>query len=163
MKSRCALKPQDNSSGFTLMELMLVVSILAVLSVIAFPRFQNLFITPKDADQVEALKEVIISLRNNVITADSCGVLSVVSNNTISAQVFRQCGPPLAQPQPIRTVSFTNLTFGQFSTGPDLQFNPGGGTDKNNPSVMTIVTSTNNEYSLTVLPAIGVVRLKKTK
>ena len=65
--SRLSINRQSRQSGFTLIEIMIVVAIIGVLAAIAYPSYQNYVIKTKRADMMAEMQQIASRIEANKI------------------------------------------------------------------------------------------------
>lgn len=66
----------DNSKGFTLVELMIVVAIIGVLAAIAYPNYQRYVISSKRADMMTEMHNIAAQIESRKLAQGSYGAIS---------------------------------------------------------------------------------------
>lgn len=149
--------------GYSLIEIMVTISIAAILAGVTIPTIGRVISVPPEGEQLERLRRSFNDIRNRTITADVCAT-AVINGNQITTTSYRTCGPPLADPMDTRTNTFTRLALDNFSNGRNtLEFNPGGGINSRQPVTLTITTTSHRKYEIKILPAIGNIRMMEIR
>lgn len=161
MKNPWHSKPTADR-GYSLIEIMVTISIVAIVSVIGLPSLTRMFSVPPEGEELEQLRRALVETRNRTITADVCATIQV-NGSELRSTVYRTCGPPLADPLDSRVYNFRRLIFSDFNIGDTLEFRPGGGTSLRQPATMQVQTTSNRLFELRVLPAIGNIRISERR
>ena len=66
----------DNSKGFTLVEVMIVVAIIGVLAAIAYPSYQRYVISSKRADMMTEMHNIASEIESRKLAQGSYGAIS---------------------------------------------------------------------------------------
>ena len=66
-RSRLSINRQSRQSGFTLIEIMIVVAIIGVLAAVAYPSYQNYVIKTKRADMMSEMQQIAGRIESNKI------------------------------------------------------------------------------------------------
>ncbi len=144
------MKCKSNQQGYSMAELIVVLAIVAVVTTLGSTSFRGMaedYQGRSAAFQVEDFLYEARSLARSLL----CDVEVSFQNGAfvIDGTPFESRTYPMGN-------DIASITFSTASG--TLVFNPDGGTNEANPTVVTVTTYRNQVYVLTVYPAIGTIR-----
>ncbi len=146
-----------DSKGFNLIEIVILLSILATILTIssATVNFANNRYTPQQEE--EMVRGILSWARTQAYSIGGCAQVSVTPPD-ITVNIFRTCGPPLADLKETQNVAVNNLRLAPFTTGNPLIFYSSGGTKLANSSRLRVDAPSGVSYDLVIYPLIGTIK-----
>lgn len=111
------------TSGFTLVELMIVIALLAIIAFIAVPNFTNLIRDNRIQSQAEELNSLLQYARSEAVIRK---VSTTVTINTDSGQVTVVSPREPTEPLRVATLTIDGIEFGTSASDGVIGYRPNG-------------------------------------
>ena len=148
------MKP-SRSRGFTLIELMIVVGVVAILAAIAYPSYTSSVLKGRRAQGRTALAE-LMQQQERFTTQRNCYMAFTTAGIVSTAAVSASCGFSAATLVPFKNFSGDNQTNAAYSLMADACSDGSGGLLTFQECVRVIAVPTGND------PAVGALRITST-